>query len=216
VKRCPHPIYLDWLRREHRVLRALAATELPIPRFVAYAETDASGVTVGWLLMSRLAGRPLLGVAAEATERVQRSLFKDLGELLRRLHATPAPAALVGRGDWLSRQLAQARANLPWCDGTAAGLAELQRSRPPAVPERLIHGDLALDNVLVDSNGEMSLIDWAGGGLGDPRCDVALALQTEPEIALTAAVLDAFYAGYGAPALDAETRDWFVRFYDFF
>jgi aminoglycoside phosphotransferase (APT) family kinase protein len=216
VKRCANPVYLDWLRREHRTLRALAGTELPIPRFVAYAEAEVSGVTVGWLLMSRLVGRPLLGVVAEASEDGRRLLFQGLGGVLRRLHATLVPTCLPGRGDWMARQLAEARANLSWCDGTAAGLAELERSRPSAVQDRLIHGDLALDNVLVDPRGEMSLIDWADGGLGDPRHDIALALQTKPEFELTAAVLESFYAGYGSAPLDDETLDWFVRLYDFF
>jgi len=31
-----------------------------------------------------------------------------------------------------------------------------------------------------------------------------------------AETLDAFFAGYGTAALDEETRDWFVRLYDYF
>jgi len=60
VKRCAHRIYLDWLRREQIALRALAESELRIPRFIAYAEADVGGQPVGWLLMSRLSGSPLL------------------------------------------------------------------------------------------------------------------------------------------------------------
>jgi aminoglycoside phosphotransferase (APT) family kinase protein len=116
----------------------------------------------------------------------------------------------------VSRQLAQARTNLPWCDGTAAGLLELERSRPAAVPERLIHGDLALDNVLIDERGALSFVDWAGGGPGDPRHDVALALNTKPEAELTPPVLAAFFAGYGTAPVDEPTRNWFVGLYDYF
>jgi aminoglycoside phosphotransferase (APT) family kinase protein len=79
-----------------------------------------------------------------------------------------------------------------------------------------MHGDLALDNVLVDGHGSLSLIDWADGGPGDPRHDVALALQTKPELELSTGALDAFAAGYGAAVPNAETRDWFVRLYDYF
>ena len=84
------------------------------------------------------------------------------------------------------------------------------------MPETLIHGDMALDNVLVDEHGALHLIDWAGGGSGDPRHDIALALETKPEFELSGEVLDAFYAGYGAAPLDEQTRDWFVRLYDYF
>jgi aminoglycoside phosphotransferase (APT) family kinase protein len=216
VKRCAHPVYLEWLRREQTALRALEHSGLSVPRFVAYAEAEANGATVGWLVMSRLAGSPLLAAAMQAAELQRRTLFRRLGELLRRLHATIVPRELIRGEPWVSRQLRQARANLPWCDGTAAGLVELERSRPSPVVETLIHGDLALDNVLVDAHGSLSLIDWADGGSGDPRHDVALALQTKPEIELSAGALDAFAAGYGAAVADPDTRDWFVRLYDYF
>ncbi|HET7925281.1 MAG TPA: aminoglycoside phosphotransferase family protein [Rhodanobacteraceae bacterium] len=216
VKRCAHRIYLDWLRREQFALRALAESGLPIPRFIAYAEAETEGQPVGWLLLSRLSGSPLLGALIEAPPSQRTALFRRLGELVRRLHATRVPPDLEGEASWLSRQIERARGNLPWCDGTAAGLVELERSRPHAVRETLIHGDLSLDNVLVDERGELHLIDWADGGLGDPRHDLALALQTKPELTLSGAALDAFFAAYGAPALDEATRDWFVRLYDYF
>ncbi|HEX7235506.1 MAG TPA: phosphotransferase [Gammaproteobacteria bacterium] len=216
VKRCAHPIYLGWLRREHAALRALAASGLPVPRLIAYAETEMRGQPVGWLLMSRLPGSPFLRAAIEAQPPQRTAMFRRLGELVRRLHATPAPPELLHAGSWISRQIERARGNLAWCDGTAAGLAELERSRPVAVREALIHGDLALDNVLIDGRGELHLIDWADGGLGDPRHDVALALQTKPELELSGEAHDAFFAGYGTAPLDEATRDWFVRLYDFF
>ena len=67
-----------------------------------------------------------------------------------------------------------------------------------------------------DEHGALSLIDWAGGGSGDPRHDLALALQTKPELELSTAALQAFFDGYGAAVLDDATRDWFVRLYDYF
>jgi len=216
IKRCAHRVYLDWLRREQAALRALGDSGLPIPRFVAYAEVETGGQPVGWLLMSRLAGTPFLGAAIEASPAEREQMFRRLGRLVRSLHATRVPLALTHEVSWISRQVERARANLPWCDGTAMGLAELERSRPVLVQETLIHGDLALDNVLVDEHGALSLIDWADGGPGDPRHDLALALQTKPELELSAEALDAFFAGYGTVALDEQTRDWFVRLYDFF
>ena len=216
VKRCANPIYIEWLRREQLVLRALEASGLPVPRFTAYAETELHGAAVGWLVTSPLAGRPVFGVAMEASPSARESLFRSVGSLLKQLHATPIPAELLYREPWISRQLRQARANLSWCDGTPAGIVRLERSQPPPVRETLIHGDLALDNALIDETGRLSLIDWAGGGPGDPRHDIALALQTKPEFELTAAALDAFFAGYGAAPVDERTRNWFVDLYDYF
>src|SRR5262245_29166637 len=124
VKRCAHRIYLDWLRREHAALRALAESALPIPRCIGYAEVEADGQPVGWLLMSRLSGSPLLGALIEASPTQRTALFRRLGELVRRVHATRVPPPLDREGSWLSRQLERARDNLAWCDGTAVGLAE--------------------------------------------------------------------------------------------
>jgi prepilin-type processing-associated H-X9-DG protein len=216
VKRCAHRVYLGWLRREHLVLRALETSALPIPRVLGYAETAADAAAVGWLVTTRLPGRSLLEALGAKSRTQQTVLLLRLGELLHRLHATPVPAALLEPGDWISRQLVEARANLAWCDGSAAGLARLERSRPTPLPERLIHGDLALDNVLVDGDGALSLIDWAGGASGDPRHDVALALHKTPEYELTRDSVAAFYAGYGSGPVDAATLRWFERLYDYF
>jgi aminoglycoside phosphotransferase (APT) family kinase protein len=217
VKRCAHRIYLDWLRREHVVLRALADSGLPIPRLIAYTEAETSaGQTVGWLLMSHVAGSRLFDAAIEAPPSARQAMFRGLGELVRRLHETRVPLQLQQSGSWLSMQIERARNNLPWCDGTAADLAQLERSRPAGVPETLIHGDLDLANVLIDERGELGLIDWAGGGSGDPRHDIALALDDAPELEMSRELLNAFFAGYGTAAVNEATRDWFVRLYNYF
>ena len=102
------------------------------------------------------------------------------------------------------------------CEACRHKLAELRRTTPAPAAMRLVHGDFALDNVLIDDAGNLSVIDWACGDAGDPRIDVALALQTQPETELTADELRAFYEGYGGPAVDAGTRRWFEQLYDFF
>ena len=101
VKRCAHPVYLDWLRREQIVLRALGGAGLPIPQFIAYAEADAQGAPVGWLITSRLAGSPLLRAAIDASPAWRETV-------LRQLHSTRVPPQLLEGGTLLSRQLALA------------------------------------------------------------------------------------------------------------
>lgn len=218
VKRCTDPVYRHWLQREQLVLRALADCNLPVPAPIAYEEVAYADGFEGWLLMSRLEGEPLESVLLRTPVSRRAGLLFRLGELLRRLHATPIPATLQREQDWASRKLHEAQANLTWCDGTAALLAQLRDSKPAPVPARLIHGDLALDNVLVDTAGNMSLIDWSQGDAGDFRCDVALALRSEPadELELNACEIDAFYRGYGYPQLDADTCRWFELLYEFF
>lgn len=216
IKRCRDPIYLEWLSREQRVLRALTDSHLPIPRLLDYVETERASGREAWLVMTRLRGEPLWGEFLHANSRRRVDLLRSVGGLLHQLHATPVPRALCADAPWIDRTLAQARENLGWCDGTPDLLADLHRRRPAPVPEVLIHGDLALDNVLIDADGAMSLIDWSGGDQGDPRSDVALALGTEPEVQLGPNELAAFFDGYGSTGIDGVTRRWFEDLYEFF
>jgi aminoglycoside phosphotransferase (APT) family kinase protein len=62
----------------------------------------------------------------------------------------------------------------------------------------------------------MSLIDWSGSAQGDPRYDLALALQTEPEIKLAEIEVEVFFDGYGGLPLNTATRKWFEDLYEFF
>jgi aminoglycoside phosphotransferase (APT) family kinase protein len=212
LKRCRHPVYVAWLRRERRVLRALSEAPWPMPRVIGSHESGANEV---WLHMTRVPGESLWQVLLRSP--LERGAhLRTLGRLLRQLHSLPAPSSFRGQRPWLDRTLAQARLNLAWCDGSAALLDRLEATRPADGPEVLIHGDLALDNVLVDSAGHMGLIDWSGGDLGDPRYDVSLALATEPELRLDPPEVDAFYDGYGDPPLEPAVTRWFVELYEFF
>jgi len=217
LKRCRDAAYVDWLRREHRVLLALSTTRLPVPHVVGYHERGArDGGGDCWLLMTRLPGQSLWDVllGCEPSERSRH--LHALGTLLRELHATPAPEAFRHQQPWIERRLAAAGHNLAWSDGTSALLQQLNAHRPPTCGETLIHGDLALDNVLVEPDGRMHVIDWSEGDLGDPRYDVALALATEPELHLDERDMAAFFAGYGSMSLDPVTLRWFVDLYEFF
>ena len=217
IKRCRNPIYLEWLSREHLVLRALADSPLPMPRVLGYVHVDKKVEgREAWLVMSRLQGRSLWTEMLHANSQRRGHLLQRVGDLVKQLHATPVPVALRSESPWLDRMLAEARENLVWCDGTVELLADLCHRRPEPVPEVLIHGDLALDNVLIAADDAMSLIDWSGGAHGDPRCDLALALQTEPEIELGEIELAAFFEGYGGVPVDRVTRRWFEDLYEFF
>ena len=191
---------------------------MPVPRVLGYAEVETRDKPCeAWLVMSRLDGRPLWPEMLAADRPRRARLWQRLGALLQQLHNTPVPVSLQSDAGWIDRMLAQARENLAWCDGTAERLADLHRRRPAPVAEVLIHGDLALDNVLVTEEDGLSLIDWPGGGPGDPlRHDIALALDTTPEFELGDSGLEAFFEGYGGAAVDLATREWFVDLYHFF
>src|SRR5947207_2413881 len=159
LKRCRHPIYIEWLRRERRVLDALSECSLHVPRLIGYHEVrDSDDVAEAWLLMTRLPGESLWQVLLRSGPVERRARFRKLGQLLRTLHSTPAPMVFRNQPPWIDRTLEQAQKNLEWCDGSAALLAEQKRTQPSPQAEVLIHGDLALDNVLIDQDGNLSLI----------------------------------------------------------
>jgi len=215
LKRCHNALYLSWLSREQQVLKLLEHSGLPMPRLVDYAETGDDSRREMWLVMSRLQGRDLRSELQAANPRRRVELYRHVGLLLRRLHATPVPSGFATDAPWIDRQLTQAAQNLSWCDGTPELLADLRRRRPPPVSEVLIHGDLALDNVLIDADGTMSLIDWSGGDVGDPRFDISLALRTETTN-VSQDQIAAFFNGYGDVPLDERTQQWFEHLYEFF
>jgi len=208
VKRCRDPRYTKWLRAEANKLRALARGGLPIPELRGFVD----GTDDVWLVMTRLPGIPF-DRALETGDRTQ--LVRELGALLRRIHRTPVPSLMRYGAPWHDRMMVAAGGNLAWCDGTAEQLAELSATRPAPVRERLIHGDLGLDNVLVHDGHVTGIVDWPLGDSGDPRVDVALALM-ERDDGLRASEHAAFYAGYGGEPVDAATRAWFERLWDFF
>ena len=216
VKRCNSPIYLPWLRREHDVLRWLANTNSRLPKALSYVEQDSPSGPEAWLAMSRVPGRPFGDLLAEQTPDGRIELFRSFGNAVRTLHDNSVPTPLSGQEPWLSRILKQAEKNLAWCDGNAGLLEKLIRTKPDPVSETLMHGDLALDNVLVDESGIVGIIDWSSGDVGDPRYDLAIALHSDDDFDITQTEIAAFYSTYGGAPLDGHTQDWFMNLWEFF
>src|SRR5262245_1993104 len=78
VKRCTRAIYLDWLRNEHRALRAIDGLGLPVPRALGYVEVEGDAEPVGWIAMSRLPGRSLWQRVLETRPGERAPLFRSL------------------------------------------------------------------------------------------------------------------------------------------
>ncbi len=218
VKRARHPLYMHWLREEYRVLKVLEPLSFPIPRAYQLVEHTSSAGDECWLVMSYLPGTPLahtLGVERDPDLRVH--IARQWGAILRQIHATPAPVELAPRAaTWLDERLQQARFNLAHypVDGDDALLRSLEARRPPPVPQTLIHGDFTLDNTLVDGDKIAGVIDWSGGACGDPRHDLALALQPEPGVFDSDAERAAFWEAYGA-RIETEA-EYFLGLDEFF
>jgi aminoglycoside phosphotransferase (APT) family kinase protein len=220
VAKCAtQPRYRTWLQREYAVLQALTETALPVPQAHLYVPS-ANADRESWLLMSYIPGEPLRAALRSTSDPTSRhTLLMAFGQLLQTIHNCPVPAALDQQAaTWLDRTLDQAAFALQHeqVDGTPELLRYVQQNRPSAKQETLIHGDCTLDNVLVDNEVICVLIDWAAGGPGDPRHDLALATQAEREAFQAPADYDAFYAGYTGERLTEAEQTYFLAVDEFF
>ncbi len=191
----------DQLAREYATLRALEATGVA-PRPVALELTPDGPVLVEELVVGR-AFDPRRDLAA-------------LMPALRRVHATPPPAALPAldpvaalREDG-TNLLGRARAAGAPGDQLAA-LERLAAALPApfdAGAPVLVHTDLNAGNLLVAPDGRVRLLDWEAARVGPAAWDLAhlLAPTTtlwDPATAcrLDAAASSAALAAYGAEAV---------------
>ncbi len=138
---------------------------------------------MGHVLMSRVDGTPLLRAIRTGAE-VGRAVL----EALTRLDRTSPTDWPFPQMDWtdLWENLAditrQQQSLLPR-DEVADLVAAAEHASAVAreAPVRLVHGDLASDNIMVDTDGSLAgLLDWDGAVLGDPAIDIAAALHGLP------------------------------------
>ncbi|TDC09932.1 phosphotransferase family protein [Nonomuraea longispora] len=176
------------MRREFRVISALAPTPVPVPGPVAFcADEDVLGAP--FYLMEHVPGvavrtREELG---EHTPEQARRLSERLAEVLAAIHAVDyREVGLAGFGrpeGYLARQLD--RWGQQWERSKTAESPEYDRlvgrlrERLPAESAgTLVHGDYRLDNTLI-TMGELEIaavVDWEMSTLGDPLADLGLTL----------------------------------------
>lgn len=181
--------------REYRVMQALAATDVPVPRMVLFhAERDVVGTP--FYLMERLEGRvfpsyALPGVAAGE----RRAMYFAMAEVMAKLHGVDVDAVGLsdfGRpGNYFARQIARwsrqwrdhpTRHN-PWLDR----LVDLLPGHMPSTESAsaLCHGDFRMGNLMFHPTQPrvIGVLDWELATLGSPLADVAfnaMAWRTLP------------------------------------
>jgi aminoglycoside phosphotransferase (APT) family kinase protein len=170
--------------REHRVLAALATTDVPVPRPLLLAGPDVIGAP--FYVMEHADGEVLRH--REQLSRLDASAALALGhelvDVLARLHRLDP--AEVGLGDlgrpagYLARQLSRWTRQL--ASSKSRELPELARLAdrlavdvPESQRDTIVHGDYRLDNVVVDTGRGhiVAVLDWEMATLGDPLADVA-------------------------------------------
>jgi aminoglycoside phosphotransferase (APT) family kinase protein len=154
--------------RELAVLGALTAAGVPAP--APLAADDGTTTDVPAVLMTRLAGRPLL----RPTDT--RRWTGQLAEALAAVHDV-APPAGAGLPDERTRLAALMGEESPWRYGqqTDRTLWSAVRAGWPGVewrPPTLIHDDFHPGNVLWHRGCLTGVVDWALAAVGQPASDV--------------------------------------------
>lgn len=181
--------------REYRVISALAATDVPVPRTLLFCD-DPAVIGTPFYVMERLDGRVFHDAALPGVTPAERTaMYFAMAETLARLHDVDPDA--IGLGDfgragnyferqirrWATQyQLARWR-DLPDLDRVIAWLPE---HLPPEEPSRICHGDFRMGNLMFHRTEPrvIGVLDWELSTLGQPLADVAfsaLGWITEPE-----------------------------------
>jgi aminoglycoside phosphotransferase (APT) family kinase protein len=196
--------------REHRIVSALADTDVPVPSLLGLCE-DESVNGAPFYVMDFVDGAVVRDQASgeQLSPDARRRSGDALADVLARIHRVDVDA--VGLGDlgrkeaYIERQLRRwhrqweqsKTRELPVVDEVHDALAA---SIPEQGPATIVHGDYRLDNCLVGPDGDIrAVLDWELCTLGDPLADVGLLLVywTEPgdELAVlgaSATLLDGF------------------------
>ena len=189
----------DVMRREARILAALAGSDTPHPALIA-ACTETEPLGAVFYLMESVAGfNATLGLPDphRSDPAMQRRMGLSMAEALLALARVDPEARGIGdlgRFDgWAERQVGRWRKQLdsyselegypgPDIPGVDAVGTWLDAHRPADVRPGLMHGDFHFANVLIrlDAGDLAAVVDWELATIGDPLLDLGHLLATWP------------------------------------
>jgi aminoglycoside phosphotransferase (APT) family kinase protein len=170
--------------REFRIMRALAATRVPVPRCLALCE-NPSVIGSAFYVMEYVEGRIFRDPTLPAVPRGERgAIYTEMNRVIAELHSIdPNDIGLAdyGRaGNYIERQVQrwtkQYRASQTEDVPAMDRLIEwLPLYIPPGDETRIVHGDFRLDNVIFDPHEPLirAVLDWELSTLGHPLADFA-------------------------------------------
>lgn len=172
------------VEREFRIIKALGATDVPVPRVHLLCE-DAGVIGTAFFVMDFVDGRIMRDpMMPDSNPRERAACYDSMNDVLARLHKVDFRA--VGLGDfgrphaYVERQLArwskQYEASkldeIPEMDS----LIEWLKRNVPADDETTIaHGDYRMENLVFhpDEPRVVAVLDWELSTLGHPLGDLA-------------------------------------------
>ena len=169
--------------REYRVMKALGATDVPVPRMIAL-ENEGTVIGTRFYVMEKVEGRVLTDLQLPGlTPADRRAVYLDLASVLAKLHGVEPEAQGLGDygrpGNYYTRQISR------WSRQYEASKTEaidamdkLMAWLPEHIPEtdetRIVHGDYRLGNVMLHPTEPkiVAVLDWELSTLGHPLADL--------------------------------------------
>jgi len=193
----------ETMRREARVLRAIAGSEVPHPGFIAGCD-DLEVIGAAFYLMEPIDGfNPTTGLPElhASSDAIRHEMGLSMARAIAKLGELDYRAVGLdgfGKPDgYLERQVGRWRSQLesysehegypgpdiPGLDRVARWLEDHQ---PTDFRAGIIHGDFHAANVMFRFDGPQlaALVDWELSTVGDPLLDLGWLLATTPDASL--------------------------------
>jgi aminoglycoside phosphotransferase (APT) family kinase protein len=225
LRRDPLGAPRNGMELEARLLNAAARAGVPVPGVRAAGPAAADRLETSYLVMDRVPGETIARKILRDPQyaHTRSVLALHCGETLAKLHSIDAttitglePANQLYKyellyGD-LSVGLGFRSAVFEWA------LSWLQKNQPMNRPEKVVHGDFRLGNLIVTGDGLASVLDWELAHIGDPMedlgwlCVKAWRFGAEPEVGGFGTIeqLISGYTNAGGVADEAALRWWIV------
>ena len=174
------------VEREFRVMKALAASAVPVPQMLLLCEDEAV-IGRAFYLMSFVEGRVLWEQSLPGMQRSERAaIYDEMNRVIAALHQVDVGAVgLEGYGKpgnyferqigrWSKQYLASVTEPIAEMDQLIAWLpAHLPASALDASQVSVVHGDYRLDNLVFDTEAPrvVATLDWELSTVGHPLAD---------------------------------------------
>jgi aminoglycoside phosphotransferase (APT) family kinase protein len=170
--------------REYRVIRALADSEVPVPKARLYCD-DASVIGAEFFLMDYVPGRVFWDPTLPQLTAAERpAIYREMVRVLACLHRVDFAAAGLGDygkpGNYFARQIKRwGQQYIAASTDPLPAMDALMRWLPENVPAddrtTLVHGDYRLDNMIFHPTEPrvLGVLDWELSTLGHPLADLA-------------------------------------------
>ena len=170
--------------REYRVMKALAATDVPVPQMLAYCG-DESIIGTAFFIMEYLDGRvfadqSLPGLEASERQQIYEQMNHTISAIHRLDYVSLGLETFGKPGNYFARQIARwsrqvREANIAIPDSLNKLMDWLPEHIPAEDETSLIHGDFRMDNLIFHKTDLriIGVLDWELSTLGNPLADFA-------------------------------------------